>query len=155
MCGHLFDYGLGCGLLQVDLSKRTVTVFDGGEVKFSATNLDTVGLAVVRVLQKEESTRDRQLYVQGLRVTQNEVLASLEAATGEKWRVTQAKSKEGIEGQKKKAYEGDKDAIEEIVSIHGIVASDWVGRQGFANEMLGLGADDLDGTVERVLQGNR
>ncbi|MCJ1471548.1 hypothetical protein MMC13_000188 [Lambiella insularis] len=153
--GHFFDYGLGCRLLQVDLAKRTATIFDGGNIKFSASNLDTIGLAVTRVLQKEEVTKDRLLYVQSVHITQNEVLAALEEATGEKWKVTHAKSEDAIAEHKVKAYEGDADAIEEIVSVHGIVASDWVGKEDFANEMLGLEAESLDETVTRVLHEKR
>jgi nucleoside-diphosphate-sugar epimerase len=150
--GHFFDWGLGCGLLKFDVRARKAYVQDGGDVKFSASNLDFIAKAVVRVLERKEETRDKLLYVHSHYVTQNEVLAALEKATGKRFEVVGQSSKEGLEVAGRKMMGGDKEATEEVVSVQGIVASDWMGKEGFANGVLGLEEEDLDEVVQRVVR---
>ena len=78
VCGHFFDWGLTTGFLQYDLEARKALIFDGGDIKFSATTTERIALATVRVLQREEETRDRMLFFQSLCVRQKDVLRSLE-----------------------------------------------------------------------------
>ncbi|OCK79121.1 NmrA family transcriptional regulator [Lepidopterella palustris CBS 459.81] len=150
--GHFFDWMLREGLLQFDVKKRKALVLDGGDVRFSASNLEFVGRAVVAVLEREEETMNRLLYVQSFCVTQNQVLAALEKATGGKWEVEAAESRKVIEERKEKADRGEKEAVEEIVSVWGIVAANWEGKEGFANGLLGLGEEDLEEVVGRVVK---
>ncbi|OCL13555.1 NAD(P)-binding protein [Glonium stellatum] len=90
--GHFFDYGLKGGLLRFDLPKRRAQLLDGGEMRWSACTLERIGVAVLRVLEREKETRNRLLYVQKLLCD----------------RVIEEK-REGLE-------KGDGDAIEEVVS---------------------------------------
>ena len=156
VCGHFFDYGLKGELLSVDLRKRKMKVFDGGEGRWSASTLSRVGEAVVRGLQREEETRNKMLYVQSFCVSQNEVLRSLERATGEKWEVEQVDSGKFIK-EMKGVLDGDPSeeekskASEALVSVAGIIDADWEGKKGFANGLLGLEEEDLDQVVNRVV----
>ena len=157
VCGHFFDYGLKGDLLSIDLRKGKAKVFDGGEKRWSASTLSRVGEAVVRVLQREEETRNRMLYVQSFCVNQNEVLRSLERATGgEKWEVEQVSSEKFI-AETKGVLDGNPSeeeasrASEALVSVAGIIDGDWEGKQGFANGLLGLEEEDLDKVVKRVV----
>jgi hypothetical protein len=93
VCGHFFDYGLKSGLLQFDIE---APILDGGEIKWSATTIETIATAVVRVLQKEDETKNHMLYIQSFCVTQNEVLKSLERVTGQSWQVENVDSDEYI-----------------------------------------------------------
>ncbi|KAF2256210.1 NAD(P)-binding protein [Trematosphaeria pertusa] len=149
--GHFFDYGLTCGLLKFNVAGRKAYILDGGDIKFSASNLSFIANAVVRVLEKPDETQNRILYVHGLYVTQNEVLAALEKATGNTWEKIPQSSEEELAKERPKMAAGDKEAVEEIVAVWGIVASDWKQRKGFANEMLGLREDDLEETVRRAV----
>ncbi|KAF2662142.1 NAD(P)-binding protein [Lophiostoma macrostomum CBS 122681] len=149
--GHFFDAGLGYGLLKFDVRKRKAYLIDGGDVKFSASNLGFIADAVVRILERYEETANRMLYVHSHYVTQKEVLASLEKATGDKFEVSEESSEEVIRKARPKLLEGDHDAMEETVAVHGLVASDWSQNKGFANELLGLKEEDLDEVVKRVV----
>ena len=153
VCGHFFDYGLRSGLLGFDVKERKVRVFDGGEVRWSATTLETIATAVVRVLEKEEETRNRMLYIQSFCVSQNEVLRALERDKGGKWQVEDVKSEEYIEEVKTEMdVEWDSaKAAENMVSVIGIVDADWESKDDFANELLGLKGEDLDDVVRKAL----
>lgn len=153
VCGHFFDYGLRSGLLQFYPEKRMCRVFDGGEVRWSASTLDLIARATVKVLVMAEETRDRMLYIESFCVSQNEVLAACEKATGEKWRVEEKESEEFIREEKAKVDADPEDhvALEELVSVVGIVDANWEGKKDFANELLGLEMEDLDQVVKKVL----
>ena len=153
VCGHFFDYGLRSGLLRFDVKKRKARMFDGGEVRWSATTLETIATAVVRVLEKEEETRNRMLYIQSFCVSQNEVLRALERVKGGKWQVEDIKSEEYIEEVKKEmaARPDSAEAVENMVSVVGIVDANWEGKDDFANELLDLKGEDLDEVVRKAL----
>ncbi len=158
VCGHFFDWGLTTGFLQYDLTARKVKVFDGGDVRFSASTMERVGVATVRSLQREEETRDRVLFVQSLCVSQNEVLHALErvGTPGEKWKVEHISSEEYV-GEIKGEMErdpNDAEAVENMVSVVGIVDSNWEGKQDFANSLLGLENEDLDLLVKKITSGH-
>lgn len=152
VCGHFFDYGLKHVLLRFDIKKRKADILDGGDVKWSATNLATIGKATVRILLKEEETKNKLLYIQSFNTTQNEVLASFEKATGSKWTTTHSSAQEVIKTNRQKADEGDPEAVEEIVSAHGIVAANWEGKPTFANELLNLEKESLDEVTARCVR---
>lgn len=153
VCGHLFDWGLTTGFLQYDLPARRARIFDGGDVKFSASTMERVALATVRCLQREEETRDRMMFVQSLCVSQNEVLEALERVTpGEKWEVEHVSSEDFIRETKKEMEQDPKDAeaVESMVSVVGIVDSNWENNEDFANPLLGLEDEDLDLLVRKI-----
>ncbi|MCJ1399774.1 hypothetical protein MMC11_002977 [Xylographa trunciseda] len=153
VCGHFFDYGLKSGLLQFDVKKRQVQIFDGGDIKWSATTLDTIGTAVMRILQKEDETKNRMLYIQSFCTTQNEVLRSLEKITGQKWHVEHVKSEEYI-NEVKREQKGDlysAEATEKLVSVVGIIGANWEGKDDFANTLLGLDGEDLDQVIRKTI----
>lgn len=150
--GHFFDWGLTCGLLKFDVKARKAYLLDGGDIKFSASNLAFVGDAVVKVLQREEQTKNKLLYVHSHHVTQLEVLAAFEKATGERFERVHQSSEEELKIYRPKMMQGDMEAREEVVAVWGVVAADWKGKEGFANEMLGLDEEDLDQVVKRVVE---
>ena len=150
--GHFFDEGLKDGLLRFDIKDRKADLLDGGNIKFSISSLDRLGLAVARTLQRADETQNRILYVQSVCVSQNELLASLKRATGDgNWSVTEQKSKEVLDGARQKADQGDADAKEEIVSAWGLVASNWEKTQKLCNGLLGIEDEDLDTAVRRCV----
>ncbi|RMZ66104.1 family transcriptional regulator [Pyrenophora seminiperda CCB06] len=149
--GHFFDWGMTCGLLKFDVKARKAYILDGGNIKFSATNLDYIGNAVVRVLEKDDETANKLLYVHGLHVTQLEVLAALEKATGDRFERIDQNSKEELDAARPKMLAGDGEAREEVVAVWGVVAADWKDKEGFANQMLGLQEEHLDEVVRRVV----
>jgi nucleoside-diphosphate-sugar epimerase len=150
--GHFFDHGLKDRLLLFDLPKRRVRLLDGGEYRWSASTLKRVGEAVLRVLEMEEETRNKILYVQSFCVTQNELLGILEKVMGTKWNIEHVNAGEIIKKSKEGVEKGDWDSIIEVVSVHGLVASNWEGKEGFSNRLLGLEEHDLEDAVRRVVE---
>lgn len=153
ICGHFFDYGLKCGLLQFDILNRRVKFFDSGEHRWSTSTLEDIGVAVVGILEKEEETRNRMLYMQSFSVSQKEVLGALERVGGGEWMVEEVDSGDFIRTERAKLEKGpgDEGAIEELVSVLGIVDADWRGKKDFANELLGIGRRDLDEEVRKAI----
>lgn len=149
--GHFFDWGLTNGLLKFDVKARKAYILDGGNIKFSNSNLDFIGKAVVKILEKKNETANRLLYVHSTHVTQLELLDALERATGDKFERIEQDSQKELDVVRPKMLDGDFDAREEVVAIWGVVASDWSDRKGLANELLGLEEEDLNETVKRVV----
>jgi len=154
--GHFFDYGLGCGLLCFDVRKKKVKMLDGGENRFSATTLRAVGEAVAKVLTRGDQgpLENRLLYVQSFCVTQKELLKVLEKVMeneGE-WETEECSSKALLRELRPKMLAGSHEAMEEVVGVHGIVASFWEDKEGFANQLVGLEKEDLEETVRRVVE---
>ncbi|KAF3011278.1 hypothetical protein E8E13_011686 [Curvularia kusanoi] len=150
---HFFDWGLGNGLLKFDVKGRKAYLLDGGNIKFSASTLPFIGSAVVKVLEKPQETENKLMYIHSLHVTQEEVLAALEKATGDKFQRTSESSEEELKKCRPKMLDGDHDAREEVVAIWGVVAADWKKRDAFANSLLGLEEEDLDEVVQKVVSG--
>lgn len=146
---HFFDWGLGNGLLCFEVAQRKAYIQNGGDIKFSASNLPFIAKAVVKVLERPEETANQLLYIHSFRVTQNEVLAVLEKVTGEKFEIVHQNSEERLKELRPKMLEGDFHATEETVGIWGLIASDWEGR--VANGALGLEEEDVEETVRKVL----
>ena len=60
--GPFLDWGIQIGFIM-NLKKKEITLFDGGDRVFSATTLPTIGKAVVGVLKYLEQTKNRAVYV--------------------------------------------------------------------------------------------
>jgi hypothetical protein len=131
-------------------------IFDGGNRAFSATNLSQVGNAVVAVLSKPEETANQFIYIDSFTATQNEILAELEKATGEKWKVTESTTEEAkAEGQALFArgdYSGLLLLLKAIFLGEGY-GSDFTKDAVLGNEKLGLPNQDLVSTVTALAAG--
>ncbi|KAJ5652997.1 hypothetical protein N7507_010423 [Penicillium longicatenatum] len=82
--GPLFDLCLAGGLLG-NIQKREMTVYDGGNNRFSTTCLADLGTVIVGVLKNAEKTKNRAIFVEGVNLTQNKLLEYLEKATVSTW----------------------------------------------------------------------
>jgi hypothetical protein len=131
-------------------------ILDGGNRAFSATNLSQVGNAVVAVLSKPEETANQFIYVDSFTATQNEILAELEKATGERWKVTESTTEEAkAEGQAlfaKGDYSGLLLLLKAIFLGEGY-GSDFTKDAVLGNEKLGLPNQDLVSTVTALAAG--
>lgn len=157
--GHFFDWGLRQNFLHFDLAARTADILDDGRARSSTATLARVAEAVVRVLRRageggeeeDDQTRNRVLFVQSFCVSQLDVLAALERATGAKWHVNHFDAEEFIREHKTKADAGDREAIEDLVFALGAIDGNWEEREGFAMDLLGLENEDLDEVVKKVV----
>ncbi|KPI36605.1 uncharacterized protein AB675_4389 [Cyphellophora attinorum] len=155
--GHFFDWGLREGFMHVNFKDRVTDVFDDGEGRSSLTTLKQYATAVVAVLElagREDSGKDetanRMLFVQSFCVSQNELVTSLEKATGANWELKRYDLQKYIKDKKVEADAGDHQANEDLVFALGVEDGDWRKKEGYAMELLGLGEEDLDEIVASI-----
>ncbi|KAL7796734.1 hypothetical protein V8C37DRAFT_400088 [Trichoderma ceciliae] len=84
--GAFLDWGLH-GFL-VNVPAHTVTVYNGGNIPFTATNLDTIGKAVIGVIQNLSKTANRPVYIQDAVVIQNLLIQYAREKDGVEWEIT-------------------------------------------------------------------
>ncbi|KAJ8069297.1 hypothetical protein OCU04_002957 [Sclerotinia nivalis] len=83
--GPFLDWGLEHNFL-LDLVSGNPKIYDGGDQLFSATTLETIGHAVVAVLEKFEETKNRAVYIQDIQISQNHLLElAKKVAPEKKW----------------------------------------------------------------------
>ena len=144
------------GLVGFNIHTKEAVIFDGGNRAFSTSNLSQVGNAVVAVLSKPEETANQFIYIDSFTATQNEILAELEKATGEKWKVTESTTKEAkTEGQAlfaKGDFSGLLLLLKAIFLGEGY-GSDFTKDAVLGNEKLGLPNQDLVLTVTALATG--
>lgn len=94
--GCFFDWGLQVGFLGFDLANREATLYDRGESEGDLTTVPDACEAVRAVLKDgAAATANRWLHVNTFRVTQAQILGSLQTATteGPGWRCKYVDSK--------------------------------------------------------------
>ncbi|KAJ3172362.1 hypothetical protein HDU87_007866 [Geranomyces variabilis] len=95
------DQSLKTGFSGYNLADKTATIYDDGNRRVSSTTLKTIGLAVARTPQTLTATANKYLYIHSFAVSQNEVLAALQAVTNATFavttRTTATAQKEGAE----------------------------------------------------------
>ncbi|UKZ75709.1 hypothetical protein TrVFT333_003401 [Trichoderma virens FT-333] len=84
--GSFLDWGLH-GFI-VNVPAHTATVYNGGDIPFSATNLETIGKAIVGVIQHLPETSNRPVYIQDAVVTQNSLIRYAKEKDGIEWEIT-------------------------------------------------------------------
>ena len=151
--GHFFDYGMKSGLFQFDIPNQKALIFDNGDDQWSASTLVQIGLATARILQKEEETKNKMLYIQSVNTSQNEVLKLLEAKTS-KWQVDHTSSEDFIKKMQERLDANPKDhgATENLVSVVGVIEGNWQDKADFANDLLGLKTESVEEALNRVLE---
>ncbi|KIV81056.1 hypothetical protein PV11_08508 [Exophiala sideris] len=91
--GPFFDWGIKVGFVA-NPAKHAITVYNGGDIPFSATNLDTIGQAVVGVIEHLDETKNRPVYIQSTATTQNQLIAYGKEKDGKDWDVTPKDTKQ-------------------------------------------------------------
>ncbi|KAF2162814.1 hypothetical protein M409DRAFT_68811 [Zasmidium cellare ATCC 36951] len=150
VCGHFFDWSLE--FLHIYLPQRKAEILDDGAAKWSASSLGQIAEATARILLRPDVTKNRMLYIQSFLVSQSEVIAAYEKATGTKWEVAKFESEKYLEEEKSKAAEGDLEAVENLVWLVGTVDGNWEGKKDFAMEDLGLVEEDLERVVRKTVE---
>ena len=85
------DWGLQYDFI-LKISDGKPNIINGGDSVFSATTLASVGDAVVGVLSHPEETKNRTVFVDDIKVTQNQLLALAKKAAPQKdWQPQQVK----------------------------------------------------------------
>lgn len=109
------------------------------------------------VLRNPDKVKNQYVYVNSYRVTANEILASLEKATGDKWKVTDASTEELGKKGAEKLSRGDFSGIGDLIVatiFSGDEKLDYAKQRGLQNDLLGLPKPaSLDETVAKILKG--
>lgn len=140
-----------------DLLNKTATLVDGGKTRFTTSTVSQIGRAIISVLKHPAETKNQLVCVESFTTTQAEVLAVLQKATGQDWKVRWESSEDlRLEGFKK-VGEGDilgglalvitalvlgREGLEDHTSVKG----------GIWNKRLGLEAESVEDTVRAVLK---
>jgi len=155
--GPIFDWCLVTDFLGFELKANRALIYDFGDTRISATNIEATALALLGVLRDPAATANKYLYVASVTTSQNEILASLEKATEKTWEVTKASTAAaGLEGGAKLA-KGDFTGIRPV--LHRLMYGGDAGGnfeetpEGLANELLKLPKENLDDIIKDVLAG--
>ncbi|RVD84824.1 uncharacterized protein DFL_003163 [Arthrobotrys flagrans] len=153
--GPVFDRSLKLGVLGFDILARRATIYDSGDRPFTASTVAQVSSAVVGVLQNPDKTENKYVYVGSFTTTQNEILAALEAVTGDSWTVEKTNSTEKVEAGKEQVLKRrDSTAIRPLITAamyHERSGSDFETEVGLSNEALGLSKEDLTTVIKQVV----
>ena len=112
---YFFFRGLTSNFLAFSLPTRTATIYDDGTCRSRMTTLSTIGLAVARLLHSPHyaASSNRYIYISSFSLNQNEILASLEKATGKTWTKEYRSTAETRKNALERAKDGDAQAVEE------------------------------------------
>jgi uncharacterized protein YbjT (DUF2867 family) len=110
--GWFLDWTLQMGIIA-DVKNRTATLFNGGDVPVSATTLADVAKAVIGVIEHQDETANRLIFVQSARVTQNQLIQYAKEKDGREWN-TNVKSTEEVRKEVFEELEQGDDAGVEI-----------------------------------------
>lgn len=150
VCGHFFDWDTA--FLHIWPKERRADIVKSGDLKASYSTLARVGEATSRILQRPAETANRVLFIQSFCVTQVQIVEAFEKASKAKYEVAWLDADTYEREQKVKRDEGDKEAIENLVWLLGAIEGNWEVRDEFAMSLLGLGNEDLDNAVEKVVK---
>jgi len=139
-----------------DLKEHKATIFNNGNDAWSTTTLATIGLAVKNAMLIPEETANKYMFIDSFTVSQNQVLASLEKATGKKWEVAHVDAEEekeiGLEKMSKGDFSGAMELIRYINCVDGH-GGNYALYEESANELLSLPKEILDEVVEEIVKG--
>ncbi|KAK4551752.1 hypothetical protein LTR86_010945 [Recurvomyces mirabilis] len=156
--GPFFDWGLERNAFGFDIPSSTATLYTPGhhKVKFSATTIATVGLAVARSLESRYAvqTHNKDLYIRSFTVSQDEVLASIERATGKQWTRKEFDLDSAVKKANNQMSRGDFSGI--TTAIVGMMLDPNTGcnfdaRGEVHNDLLELPKELLDDVVQKVV----
>ncbi|OCT51033.1 nmrA-like family protein [Cladophialophora carrionii] len=159
--GAFFDWVFDQpGVLGWNLPEKCVTIFDGGDVEFEATNLAQIGRSVVAILERPEETANQYVYVNSFTTTQNKMLKAFEELSGEQFKVTHANTEDYSNAAQEKIrsdpgkgamfVQGGYEAIILIMLNHRGYC-EYSKTKGLWNKRLGLPEEKLEDTVRAVL----
>ena len=137
-----------------DVKNQKASLFNGGRDTWSTTALSAVGLAVKNALLLPNETANKYLYIESLTVSQSEVVASLEKATGHPWEREQVDAEEMKRSGLEKMSKGDHSGVVSLIRYVNCVpgyGGNYAEDRGTANGVLGLPKATLDEEVRKLV----
>ncbi|MCJ1313038.1 hypothetical protein MMC25_006714 [Agyrium rufum] len=166
ICSNLwYDFSLGFGSYGIKIADRKAEIYDDGNTSITTTTVPQVGRAVAKLLSLPIDSKDspclsdyknKYIYVKSFDVTQNQMLASVQRATGTTdadWTITHVALDEWMQQGWEKLKSGNFMGF--INVMYGRTFTKGLGDQfhgrEVANEKLGLEEEDLDEVTKRVV----
>ncbi|KAH7397613.1 hypothetical protein BKA64DRAFT_695009 [Cadophora sp. MPI-SDFR-AT-0126] len=154
----LFDSGLKNGFLGFDLESRTATIWDQGTSKFTLTDDDQLGRAVIAVLDRATQSANKNIYVASFETSQKEILTALEKSTAAKWTVSDTTTEKEVAEASEKIGKGDFSGAYALVRATSFantpgLRANYVRDEKLSNELLGLEFGSVEETVARIVGG--
>ncbi|KAF9776508.1 hypothetical protein IL306_005291 [Fusarium sp. DS 682] len=148
------DWQLQIGFM-VNLKDHTATLYDGGDVVYSATRLSTIGKALAAIAKNLDATKNRHIYIHDIAITQNQIIEIAKRIDGKEWTTTVASTAE-IEEKAHQALKSS-DPAEVAGSALGFITRACWG-EGYGgdfskksnNDILGLPGLSTEGLEELV-----
>jgi len=140
--GFFFDWGLKVGFAGFNVKSHSADIWDSGRTKFSATNIPTIGKALVNLLtspEKLDAAKNRHVVISSFSTTQEEVLKTFEKVTGEKWTVKHVDAEKAGKEAQEKAAKGELN----IGTFAGLLLSAGFGPLALADHEKGGTDNDL------------
>lgn len=156
LTGPFLDWGLGVGFL-LNPAQHSATVYNGGDVPFSASLLDDIAKGVVGIVNHQAETANRAVFIQSAVVTQNQLIGYAKEHDGKDWQLTQASTEQIRLDGLKKLKEGTAEDLTPI--MYGFIASAIWGPgygQVFSsvdNDLLGIKTLSED-QLRKLVQGS-
>jgi uncharacterized protein YbjT (DUF2867 family) len=155
--GLWFDWALRDGHLGFDLVTKTATLTDEVTTEFTVSTLESVGKAIIKILEHPEETRNNYVYTSSFNLSRNNLLTVLEKIHGQDWTVRRRASKDFVEEGDRRVQKGVYSGIPLLVRA---LATGPVNledsRPGWLwDERPGLEREDLEQDVRRVVAEKR
>lgn len=108
------------------------------------------------MLEHASETANKYVSINSFFVSQNEILAALENASGKKWDVTKTTNAEANRVSKEKLDRGDYSGVVPLIAALLFSGNEWVHHRGPDNQMLGLSQDEsLETVVGKIYRGEK
>ena len=137
-----------------DVPSKKATIYSGGNTKVNTTTLQTIGASVAALLANPAPYKNKFLRISDFFVTQNEILAILEAETGSKFVVTE----QDINKLKEDSDRGLAAGEWTLPNIYAAISGSIFGANSSTSwgedddtESLGLPKKDLTNEIKKVL----
>lgn len=172
-CSFWYEFSLGGGpdRYGFDFPKKSLVLFDEGEVKINTTTWPQCGRAVAALLSLKELSEDENdktltlsqfsngiLYTSSFRINQKEMFESVKRVTGTKdedWTITKEPSDQRYQSGLDDMMQGNMKGFARLLYTRAFFAGkagEYESVRGLHNDVLGLPKEDLDeATKEAVL----
>ena len=149
------ERGLLNGNLGFDLKWQSATLHGQGHERFAASSSAWIGRAIVAVIQHWQAVENQYLYAAGMMTRANDVVETIERATGKTFEVGRGEVEECVREAQKRIDQGFPDAG---MFLYGrsIMYDERVGavrpfEENDAKSKLGLDGERLEDVVKRVV----
>ncbi|KAI9783756.1 MAG: hypothetical protein M1835_003741 [Candelina submexicana] len=158
-CGFWYEFSLGGSGLRYgfDFLSKSVTLYDEGTVPMNTSTWPQCGRAVAKLLalplQSDNGGpclndfKNKSVFISSFKVSQTDMLESVERVTGEKWEVKYQPVKERYAEGVKELQSGNRDGFTKLLYSRAFYPNgggDYEKDFGLHNDVLGLPVEDLD-----------